>query len=84
MNPIETNVLDETGREIPVEMTASIVYQDGRSVLYDYGMTDGVNDNLNRVETIGDGVTQESRGFGKGAVAAPIGGVRTQMLPTKE
>ncbi|MBW1816669.1 MAG: PAS domain S-box protein [Deltaproteobacteria bacterium] len=30
LNPIETNVLDETGREIPVEMTASIVYQDGR------------------------------------------------------
>jgi PAS domain S-box-containing protein len=30
LNPTETFVLDETGREIPVEMTASIVYQEGR------------------------------------------------------
>ena len=36
------------------------------------------------VETFGDGVTQESRGYGRGKVAAPVGGVRTPMLPTEE
>ena len=36
------------------------------------------------VETFGEGVTKESRGYGVGAVRAPQEGHRTKMLPTKE